>query len=136
MIQGTYSGTGARAGMPGVNTPASRVQNAGWTLIYWDGYTDGNDFVPPAGTQVHANILMFGTVTNPGSCCETYDKSMTPTDMWNIDTKVDDGYVMTGKVTLLSHWLSSCVTTNNPSTAVYNTTINDVVCSPTFVTDF
>jgi prepilin-type N-terminal cleavage/methylation domain-containing protein len=131
LVEGTYTGTGGRDAQIGINTPKSRISNAGWTLVYWNGYTDVNDFNPTTNTSVFSNVLFFGTKHEGGGCCETYMPALTPAEAWSVDTKVDDGKPTYGKVRLTSIYstLANCVTSADATVAEYNLTNTTISCS-------
>ncbi len=105
LIEGTYTGqsgptTPSEWGVPGVNTPKSRFPNTGWNLWYGGNYP-GDDH---SYKFDYGNMLRFG----PGQV-------LTPTELWNIDKKMDDGKPATGKI-MAGYW-ATC--TNSKSNSDY-----------------
>ncbi len=104
LIEGTYTGQSgptspSELGVPGVNTPKSRFSNARWNLWYASNYP-GDDH---SYKFDYGNMLRF----NP--------QMLTPTELWNIDKKMDDGKPATGKI-IAGHW-ATC--TNSKSNSDY-----------------
>lgn len=88
----------------GENAPASKLPKAGWQLR-------SDDVV---------NMLCLGgetTTTNQASV-------LTPSDQWNIDSKLDDGLPNSGRI--LGYNIS-CATATDAS-APYNLTYTDIAC--------
>ena len=154
LINGQYTGTcgtsnyggvctsGASTLQVGLDIPASKITPAGFTLMYLEGVYSWNDFTVDTGWFFHGNygnILEFGHIANGAHF--TYGPVLTPEELWNIDTKTDDGKPATGKIIAMS-LLSFCVTTTSSATAEYdlaNTNaiaygVSHVVCTPLFLT--
>ena len=134
---GTFTGTtdfvtcGSRFrhAIVGVNVPASKMGNTiGYTVVYWGGYTDANDFSGSGGYKtIKSHSILFGT--SDGNICETYGTAFTTIDALSMDTKVDDGKPATG------NWISTpypfnpnCATSNNSTVAVYNIASKGISC--------
>jgi hypothetical protein len=138
LIEGSYTVAVGRNMQPGINVMQSRLARAGWTALYFDGYTDINDFAPPRGTTIHGHVLMFGSETIPGGCCETYDSVITAPEAWNIDTKIDDGLIINGRVQGSggSDFYSNCATSQNSTIATYNLMASSISCGLYFIAPF
>ncbi|MES2984699.1 MAG: prepilin-type N-terminal cleavage/methylation domain-containing protein [Pseudomonadota bacterium] len=129
LVEGTYSGiadpAGANLATPGLNVPQSRVNNAGFTLMYSDPVTSetGSWFKNKGG-----NLLSFG---KRYTVSETRVAAITPEDAWNVDTKMDDGKPGSGKV-MGRRDLGACTDTDVTETAAYLLTVTDIGCSLRF----
>ena len=104
LIEGSYSGIGG-AGGPGssdtTNSPVGKISNSMWAANY-----QGNI----AGTPVlfdgqYGNIFEIGA---PKAGNSPYGELFTPTDAWNIDTKMDDGRPATGFIVIQAAALPDC----------------------------
>jgi prepilin-type N-terminal cleavage/methylation domain-containing protein len=128
LVEGTYTGVTAVAGQSyaaqrGVNIPASKYPNVGWTAINWSATAGvywwtanwGNAFFAGANAT---NTISHGIV-------------MKAEDVWNIDSKLDDGKPSQGKV-----WVQSWTCTTAPDgttyTGDYNLTLTSNSCSLVF----
>ena len=95
-IAGAYSGvTGTGGGgifvsLPGVNVPASQVPGAGYTLWYLDAQTANS-----SDWQGVGHIFMFGSL---GPNLYTNKPTLTTSEAYGIDSKIDDGVPSTGYV--------------------------------------
>jgi prepilin-type N-terminal cleavage/methylation domain-containing protein len=110
MVEGTYSGGSTT--VIGTSVPASKLGNAGWSAVDYSSYNSG-DTEKFAAT--YGNTLLFGTLY-PGGF--TDQPALSPEEMWNIDTKMDDGMPATGR--MLSGKRIPC--TNSTSATDYGTT--------------
>jgi len=94
LISGTYSGvqgSDSNDTLPGVNAPESKLSGSGWHAAYL-----GTSSGVGAFTVVdYGNALYFGAkqLAQP-----TYDPALKPEELWNLDTKIDDGKPGKGKV--------------------------------------
>lgn len=98
LIEGSYTGirgtgaTGPWYHLIGENCPQSKMSNAGWsavnrgTQLASSGFFDGN----------YGNSLQFGGQGDSNS--ETGASLLQPEELWNIDTKMDDGRPAIGKI--------------------------------------
>jgi len=94
LIEGTYTGANggdADATTLGVNVPRSKISTAGWTLINNIPVTS-NFF---AITPTNQNTFFFGAVVTSDI---TSLGILRPEELWNLDTKMDDGKPARGKV--------------------------------------
>ena len=89
LIEGTYSGItgpgGSKHSVIGVNVPNSRMAKAGWTLFYM-GPRDAAHASWFEDDYGHA--YFFGTQHVQ---FESATAALRPEELWNIDTKLDDG---------------------------------------------
>lgn len=118
LIEGSYTGvsesTTFDSRLPGKNMPASKLSSNGFGIAGLNAVVSGdaNYF----DRSYHWNILFLH-----GSIGST----ITATEMWNIDTKLDDGKPAYGSVYTVkstSAWGPGCATTDVVSTAEYNMT--------------
>ena len=135
---GLIEGGGSYTGVPniigygyssalGSNVPASHLSGAGWTLIYV-GPVDVTSTTFFEGN--YSNVFYFGGV-QPND--DTYKAILTPTEAWNIDTKLDDGAAGTGRITTLEqntgcHNAGTSTTVALALTAQYKTSTNTIQC--------
>lgn len=133
LIEGTYTGRagsldGAHA-LVGVNVPKGKISSSGWNVEYFDGVANAWRFVSPAG-----NVMRFGKEVAAGGAAR--EKILTPEELWNIDTKTDDGKPGRGKV--LAHYWDDCTdaTANTQLDAKYLLTVSSVVCGLTLLIGF
>ncbi len=139
LISGKYTGL-AGAGsaidsIPGTNIPKSRITNSGWSIYNLANY--GGD----ASTYAfdYGNQLLFGSVV---ASSVTDGSILTPTEAWNVDTKVDDGKPGSGKMLVRENgtWAgaSKCTTStsNTDYAGAYNLTNSAVICALKFANPF
>jgi prepilin-type N-terminal cleavage/methylation domain-containing protein len=129
LIEGEY--TGLSGGLSAINTiigtncPATRI-GGGYSLRHLGpmsgnlAYWDGN----------YSHAIWAGTQNGIAS---TAQPLVTPEEMWNIDTKMDDGRPAYGKVhgDRPTSWVpgtTNCVDNNTASTANYNFAYKGVAC--------
>ncbi len=132
LIEGNYSGIagsqGSTAGAPGTNIPASKISGGGWFPFTLNNYAGS------AGTSYagdYGNYLSF-SLWSAG----VGNAILKPEDMWNIDTKLDDGKPGTGKVIAFSY--STCTNAASPTDygSTYNLSTSTVGCVPLFLKAF
>jgi len=98
LVAGEYTGmAGSASGQDanlGVNAPKSGYGNAGWTVRHClSGGCGGEDYA-----------LDYGNHYTLGAASASWDTdapALTPTDAWNIDTKMDDGQPAKGSIVAL-----------------------------------
>lgn len=131
LIEGSYTGIsgplGNRQVLLGTNAPASKLKPAGW-------YTE------PMGIQTSASIFAWeGSYGNPFyfGAAETNDiveiSAIKPEELWNIDSKLDDGQPAYGNVRDYKNF-TGCHTGTTPATASYNLSNNTIACIAVFIT--
>lgn len=130
LIEGTYSGIGGPGNasyhsVVGTNVPLGRMNNVGW-MVSNTSYT-ADSFIT---YQVPANRFWVGR-PHPGSEWN-YMPFLKPEELWNIDTKLDDGMPIRGNVRVV--WYTPCTNAgaNNDYTATYKLDATGLVCSLTF----
>lgn len=127
LIEGTYGGMVATApantvcihategSIPGCNVPRSKIASNGmWQIAYW-GTLTGHSYLFD-GSYQHALFMSVG----PG-WQNPLGGLLTPEEVWNIDTKVDDGRPATGNL-VVSRWngcTNGAVSTANPGPNEY-----------------
>lgn len=127
LIQGNYTGvTGGGGGshsIIGTNVPKSKIQAAGWSFWYKNGTGTADEY-----DQELLNYLAFGaSIANS----LTQGAAITPTDAWQVDTKVDNGMPGTGRVVSMKPaFLANCSLNPGPadSNASYNRTFAGAAC--------
>ena len=133
LISGSYTGIAGSGGLNdaivGENVPAAKISNAGWTMTYWP--------IMSGDTQVfdgeYNNFFTFGSKT---AGAQMSSPVFTAEEMWNIDTKIDDGLPAVGK--LVPRNRANC--TNATAAAadsdnfdsVYDVQSTDIVCAAIF----
>lgn len=96
LIEGTYlgrpgAGTSSDPVHGPLNNPSSRLRPALWVTGYWSLLSgDGTRF-----DGAYGHVLQFGIGTNTSSNSTAVLK---PEELWNIDSKMDDGVPNTGNV--------------------------------------
>ncbi|MES2984498.1 MAG: prepilin-type N-terminal cleavage/methylation domain-containing protein [Pseudomonadota bacterium] len=117
LIEGTYSGvnTGdADTATIGTNVPASKLNQAGWTMAYGSIIVAG-----PAALNVdyNSNLFIFGQ--NNVSNEPTTNITLSPEEAWNIDTKMDDGKPGRGRIIGLRWALCTTAAANTDLDSAY-----------------
>ncbi len=96
------------------NVPASKTKGNGWFLASADvGGVVRNVAVLFGGTTV-ASANLTNALTTASNANTTGSAALTPSDALSIDTKADDGYANSGRITAL---LTSCSTNADYTTA-------------------
>ena len=118
LIEGSYTGVttgsvGSFELVSGENAPAAKMGQAFWDMVTIGFNGTPNQFDAPSTTFVN---LRHDDGTNQAK------SPLLPEELWNIDTKLDDGRPGEGKVR--THIGSStvapgCATTDDPATAEY-----------------
>lgn len=98
LIAGTYTGVAGPSGLvhhiPGTNCPTSKYGAGAWGWSHQgdheDAFPGGWDFNPKF---MVVNAIALGGATANG---ESHAPLFTPEEVWNIDTKMDDGKPGTG----------------------------------------
>ncbi len=138
LIEGNYTGiAGTSAGdtIARVNAPTGKMSTSHW-FIRNRGTMSGSGSM---FDNVYNNMLQLG---GDRSGDEPADNFLIPEDMWNIDTKIDDGMPATGLVVVRSRL--DCTTLSDGSTitnsaahaaesdAIYNLSSTTIACSIIF----
>lgn len=135
LIEGTYTGVAATAttwARNTANSPSGKFSPSLWYTSYW-GTRGAASSYPPA---TYDNALFFGLATGGD---EGGDKVYTPEQAWNLDTKMDDGMALTGKI--MPRYYRDCTTaTTSGATAdktnTYVLSKTSVECAPVFMQAF
>lgn len=140
LISGNYTGVegsfGAGHAVPGENVPATKFgRGGGWTprsIPYSSG--DSEDFAYSYG-----QCFRMGAQASYAS--STWFPLFTPEELWNIDTKIDDGRPAQGNV--IANWWDDCTDaadedglTSGGEAASYLLSETGVVCSAFFANAF
>jgi len=136
LIEGNYTGvaagaaSGSRTVALGVNTPRSKINNMGYTMYDW-GTLSGTAY---SWDGHYGHTLQFGTQEATPDIYEAV--VFRPEEMWNIDTKMDDGRPGTGK--LRTYFLGGTCTnvTTDPAVGEYLLNNPNVACWGTFSMGF
>lgn len=135
LLEGSYTGyNGGGTGcggtcddVAGINAPRSRLGNGGFSVI-----RSGQDPVGDVASNFtgiltgNYNAFILGTKQDNFY----YDQPiLKPEEMWNIDTKMDDGRPQSGKIYAMKLQVPNCVTTNLDATAAYALTVSTVGCT-------
>ena len=102
LIEGRWPGRQGGSFSPGVNMPVSKLGGKITWYPLWSGSPSGSTsrFIQPMGNSITA-------MTGYG------DLILKPEEVWNIDTKQDDGLPGTGTVTVYKNTSGSCTTATN-----------------------
>ena len=125
-MRGTPGGFPA-ASNPGINTPRSRLANGCWTI-----YNNIDNAVWNLTSLTNTNSLVMGalSVTGPGHPDFCNQPIMKPEELWNIDTKMDDGRPGQGNIiTYNTAKQANCTTSNDPATSAYNLSFTSNDCA-------
>ncbi len=133
LIEGQYNGADVVPAVFGTNIPKSKAANAGF------GFESTP--IPPAfdlryfpapAAPAGVNVIVFGAITGSmsGGGGNTPDReALKPEELWNLDTKMDDGMPDSGKVMLGIFYAGlGCYSGAYPN-AVYSFTFDEVRCS-------
>ena len=121
LIEGSYTGLGTAThgfdATPGSNIPTSKISNAGWVLSSSAGGLGNTDIYE----MDYGNLFSFGTKVSTS----VYMRGMAlrPEELWNIDTKLDDGRPAYGNV-IAMFWGNAANTTRCTINAVDENDLN------------
>ncbi len=102
------------------NIPTSKAIPQGG---YSGWIEDTADTVSYFNTTSRKSVYFFGSLT---ANYVTNSPIISPSDIYYIDTKIDDGLVISGKVT--AYKLTSCPTSTDNVTALYNLSDSSISC--------
>ena len=140
LIEGSYPGTSVVSGnicnglsVPGTNVPASKINpGAGWTIVALNQQSNGEvDYTDLPSAQY--NWFIYGLASSGNGF--TSGLFLKPEDVWNIDTKMDDGLPGTGIVRAGNSSASGaagCQSTALSATSVYNLSVTTLSCDIVF----
>lgn len=96
LLEGSYTGISGSGGgnhsLLGVNVPASKLSNAGWSVSRLGNISAADTNMFPGS---YGNALVFGAQSTSGW---SINPILSPEEAWNLDVKIDDGKPETGKV--------------------------------------
>ncbi len=119
LVEGSYSGVG-NATSPyqtlGVNVPASKLSNSGWSLY---SRAPGIYINSPWFPLEYGTFLTLGRTHN-----QTHmgTAPLVAEEMWAIDMKMDDGKPGQGVIVSVTSTLNGCNSSTDSATATYNVT--------------
>lgn len=129
LVEGSYTGVAGAGGAsdcePGINCGRGKLSNSGIAFAYVTtiGAGDPNWFEGSYG-----NLLFYGA----NGPADPFNTIFRPDELWNIDTKMDDGRPGTGRVRT-NETLTSCNTTAVASTSEYVLTSTSIVCALIYI---
>ena len=129
IIEGNYAGTitnSITTSVLGIDIPASKLANAGWTFVDFSQLASVNDelgYTDLPNTRL--NMLFIGGVRPLSANRWANLTVLRPEEAWNIDTKIDDGMPGKGKIRGGRH--TTC-TTGSTSDSEYQLQLNDTRC--------
>lgn len=118
----------------GENAPAGSFAKSGWSIMHIDNYTGDSESDELWFNRDFGNVLVYGGERSDGP---TLDPALTPQELWGIDTKIDDGSPVTGKVSAVLEDAggdpqTDCTSANGDSsvlTATYDSSVGTVSCA-------
>lgn len=125
LIEGTYTGLAESANQyhaSAANLPRSRFPQAYWSILY-NGYFDGSTSDDFSGQ--YDNYYVVGALATNSF---NWNRILTPEEMWNIDTKSDDGKPGTGRIVAHSRDQCANATSATDYAATYRLDVKTVVC--------
>lgn len=111
--------------VPGVNAPVGKIGNTGFGMS-WGNHGAAN---PEWFEGLYGNVFVFGA---PDDLWEPFNPSLTPTEAWNIDKKLDDGLAARGRVMTFKNSSSAspaCASSDTINDAEYNLSSSGKICS-------
>jgi hypothetical protein len=133
LIEGSYSGMSGSVAYDdtsSANVPRSKLNNSLWFVA--NDATSGGALFPVAVARHNFRIGGLNPGTNPSTSI------MKPEELWNIDTKLDDGKPGLGVITSFMNGYAgtNCASTAVASTAVYSLNVSSLQCMGYFGTGF
>jgi prepilin-type N-terminal cleavage/methylation domain-containing protein len=125
LIEGSYTGlaeSNNRYHASAANLPRSRFPQAFWSVQY-NGFLDGT-----ATTDFTGQYDNYYTVGSLMTNNYNWSAFLTPEEMWNIDTKSDDGKPGTGRIVAHSRDQCANATSATDYAATYRLDVKSVVC--------
>ncbi|MFM9890149.1 MAG: type II secretion system protein [Rickettsiales bacterium] len=121
LIEGSYSGVDGPAGgynIVAANSPPTKSGNGYWGMRGDFGTLSGH---PQYFDATYGNFYWF-------------QAGFKPEEVWNIDTKLDDGKPATG-IMINNSWANTCTTAANSAdkAAAYRLTETSLICFPLFI---
>lgn len=137
-IAGTYTGINGPVSAiydvrPGVNSPKGAIENSVyWHYGFWGNHqADDTSFFKGDYT----NVMVFGLQVFGDS---PYALALKPTEMFELDTKADDGKPAFGSFRTFTRTSTGglCVTSDSGSVAEYNLSSSNIECRVLFMNNF
>jgi hypothetical protein len=130
LIEGTYTGINTAAGcwivtVGGTNAPNAKLAKGIWAIR--------EPLIISAGLELFAQTYTHWLQLGAATGCDNYGRLFKPEELWNIDTKIDDGKPAQGKV-MMRGTIASCTTTADSTdlSADYALSNNDTACLALF----
>jgi prepilin-type N-terminal cleavage/methylation domain-containing protein len=127
LINGNFTGVQDMSGgdgggaIAGLNVPASKISPLMYSMTSGTGWTDAAQYFPNTISRQHIQIESRGP------------RALSPEELWNIDTKFDDGKPGTGSLYTYinsSTWSpGGCATTDDADTAEYGLNLDEKICA-------
>lgn len=128
LIEGTYTGvntgTNYYGSTVGLNIPAGKISQTGFGVVV--SYTTTGDAGTFAG-QYLATTLLFGRSNDASNY--PVGSVLKPAELWNIDTKIDDGKPGIGKIVARGWQTCTLATASTEINADYNLTNDSLACA-------
>lgn len=126
LLEGSYTGVAGAGGInhvvPGTNAPRSKFTNAGWSA-WWSPSIVSGDATYFEGS--YGNLFVLGGSSTTAS---TNTAIFRPEDLWNVDTKMDDGKPGLGALRTVEAQ-TNCNTTAVAATAAYRLDYTSAACT-------
>ncbi len=133
LVEGNYTGVSGSSGytedLYGTNVPRARISNGAWASIDWDNRPGGNSV---------AYAMYFARGFYLRSSNSSVWQILKPAELWNIDTKLDDGRPARGTVIALGYNNACAVADDGTSeetdfNASYRLSDNSLQCAAYFI---
>lgn len=114
LIEGNYTGTANPTGWtqeitPGTNVPRSKLSNGAWSLTDWANTNGDSVWLPMVfGVSGPARLYLGQTGSVSAQEFANHGPLIKPEEMWNLDTKMDDGKPAIGRLRVVG--VSRCTT--------------------------
>lgn len=134
LVEGNYTGVGNDVGggtfwyraVPGENVLRMKLDNGGMNAVAFARSANGSP--PNAWVGSDSDVVRnYAFVGAPTLGDLNWKEIFTPEELWNLDTKLDDGKPGTGIVS--SHAPETCATSNDETTSEYALSNTAVVCT-------
>jgi len=133
-IQGTYTGLSTATGgghvQVGTNGPTSKLDNAGWSIVWVDSRTSASTTYFDG---IYGNQFTFGFTSGTA---ENDGPALKPEELWNLDKKIDDGLAGAGVVMTRKASARANCAVNDTVTSPYDLATSSKTCMAYFVPGF
>lgn len=116
-----------------VDTPSSKIKNAGWIFDAWED--DNKNVAVLTGSFTGKSPTATNTLPSDYSVSSVYEGVVSPTDSLSIDNKADDGLPNSGNMRAINTNASSKCYNETASPMAYDVTISDNICALSFSVD-